>query len=978
MPNLMLPSSTALAMLLCLGILQAQLPGQDEANLVFRSVPEARNYCEVNNVDRIALDFEAVVNLWNPAEHLLFVGYDDGAVYIQLEDEVLASGMDLQLGTLVRVQGYFDHIHYFVRGEEVEIIGPGTPQAAERVEMSKLALGQLWSRRVATRGFVKLVIQNEFSTYLHLQDQGTSFSAQISGTVDRQAAEELANASVEVTGTLDYAMDEYSRPIEFYIRSNPEELPLVVRPAIERERPISLEQLLTTKQIPPDGNKSSFKLHGQVSFLCDAYALIEDNITAVKIDGPFLSHEHLRIGDMVDVTGSLSLLGEKREINPTFIARGASARLQPAGTVDAADVDPARLPVGRVLVSGELLKHAVKDRERHLLLKSGQTLFSAKLKLDEIEFDQLQIGDIRRLTITGAIEPAMPNWGEFTINAGAAPQLQVTERWERIGTNRMIGFGLSALVILLLTIAWGAASRIQIARKTQKLQHLTARLNSSQEAVKEGLLIISNQDVVLSSTNRIKEILDFAPKVDQRNALRQISHRMENAKEFLEFCTACFSNSAANHSQEFQLRNGSRFVSVYSAPVRDEGGMITARLWSFDDITDRKELETSLIQSQKMEAVGRLAGGIAHDFNNLLMAISGNLELAKINPEKPVRQVLEAINGAEMATDRAASLVRHLLGFSKQSGLNLQTTNANVSIKNLYELLVRTLEPSVEIRLALASDLWTTDLDEVQFQQVLLNICLNARDALVEGKGWIRISTRNISNAEGEFVEISISDNGIGMSEEVRSKIFEPFFTTKPTGQGTGLGLAMSYGIIKQHHGSIECESTPGFGAAFTILLQRSQTSTPIETYQSHPNTANPMVVASARVLLGEDSELVRESCATMLTTAGFEVRAVSNGAELLNEFRDDSHYHVAIVDLSMPVFSGRETYRQLRALAPKLPIIICSGHHFDVEEFARATGEAPTAFVQKPFRRAELLGILQEILSRPQNQFASSQEITQ
>jgi PAS domain S-box-containing protein len=273
-----------------------------------------------------------------------------------------------------------------------------------------------------------------------------------------------------------------------------------------------------------------------------------------------------------------------------------------------------------------------------------------------------------------------------------------------------------------------------------------------------------------------------------------------------------------------------RSFQVTVDPVVDQGGAMTGSVVLLADVTQRKAMAEQLRQAQKMEAVGRLAGGIAHDFNNLLTAITANLAmlLARESADDPDRELLQI---TETAAWRAAELTRQLLGFSRQARLWLKPLSLPVCLRESLTILQRTLGPLVEIEMAASPDVWLVQADPNQMNQVLMNLCLNARDAMPTG-GRIVVTLQNreltaeavqsrLEGRPGEFVELQVSDTGQGIAPEVLPRIFDPFFTTKEQGRGTGLGLAMVFGIVKQHQGWIECSSTVGVGTNFTIYLPR-------------------------------------------------------------------------------------------------------------------------------------------------------------
>jgi signal transduction histidine kinase len=282
--------------------------------------------------------------------------------------------------------------------------------------------------------------------------------------------------------------------------------------------------------------------------------------------------------------------------------------------------------------------------------------------------------------------------------------------------------------------------------------------------------------------------------------------------------------------QSAEVQLGDRSFHITLDPVVNERGEVTGTVLLLDDITQRNALAEQLRQAQKMEAVGRLAGGIAHDFNNLLTAITGNLALllARTAADDPSRDMLQM---TENAAWRAAELTRQLLGFSRQARLWLKPLSLPVCLQESMTILQRTLGPLIEVELVSGPDAWLVQADPNQMNQVLMNLCLNSRDAM-PGGGRIVASIQNrvltpeyaqthLEGRPGEFLELSVRDTGEGIPAEILPRIYDPFFTTKEQGRGTGLGLAMVFGIVKQHQGWIECNSTVGVGTCFTIYLPR-------------------------------------------------------------------------------------------------------------------------------------------------------------
>ena len=388
------------------------------------------------------------------------------------------------------------------------------------------------------------------------------------------------------------------------------------------------------------------------------------------------------------------------------------------------------------------------------------------------------------------------------------------------------------------------------------------------------------------------------------------------------------------------------------------------------DITERKALETQLQQSQKMEAVGRLAGGIAHDFNNLLTIISGYTELALSRPHIP-HEVRSDIERIENASGRAAALVRQLLAFSRKQVLQPKILDLNQIVLNLDSLLRRLMDERIEMITRVREDIGKVKADPAQIEQVIMNLVVNARDAMPEG-GRLIVETCNadldtgyavehVSVKAGRYVMLAVSDTGVGMDQQTVAHIFEPFFTTKESGRGTGLGLSTVYGIVKQSGGYIWVYSEPGKGSTFKVYLPRvdevpDDVSTPHSRLHSQPGKETILVV--------EDEVAVRELIHTVLAEKGYDVipaKDPEDAERIAGQLK--SEVHLLLTDVVMPGMSGRELAARISARRQDIRILFMSGYTDNVI----TTGgmlEKGLAFLQKPFSPAALVQKVREVLS--------------
>jgi PAS domain S-box-containing protein len=421
-------------------------------------------------------------------------------------------------------------------------------------------------------------------------------------------------------------------------------------------------------------------------------------------------------------------------------------------------------------------------------------------------------------------------------------------------------------------------------------------------------------------------------------------------------------------------RDGPPFdARVSAAPVRDGGGAVTHHVVSIRDVTEEKREQEHRRHAQKLEAIGTLAGGVAHDFNNILTAINGYASLAAdaLPPEDPVREDLEEIR---QAGARAADLTRQLLAFGRRQVLKAESIDPNGVVSGIQRMLGRLIGADVDLVTDLQPEAWRIRGDRGQIEQVLVNLAVNARDAM-PGGGRLAISTANITISENEarrlpegspgaFVRIRVADTGVGMAPEVLARVFEPFYTTKEQGKGTGLGLATVYGIVRQSHGFVGVASAPGAGSTFDVFLPRDRTLPVVEAPVRSLDTGGR---ASGEVILvAEDEEQVRSLIVAQLSSRGYAVLSAADGREALRiaEQRREP-IDVLLADVVMPRVSGPELAQLLARKHPETAVVFMSGY---AEEAVLRAGSLAhgAAFLAKPFDVGELCLLLRRILQTP------------
>jgi signal transduction histidine kinase/ActR/RegA family two-component response regulator len=375
-------------------------------------------------------------------------------------------------------------------------------------------------------------------------------------------------------------------------------------------------------------------------------------------------------------------------------------------------------------------------------------------------------------------------------------------------------------------------------------------------------------------------------------------------------------------------------------------------------------LEHQLLQAQKLESVGRLAGGVAHDFNNMLGAILGHLELVmdQVDPGLPIHEDLLEI---KKAAQRSADLTRQLLAFAREQTAARQVLDLNATVEGMLKMLQRFIGEHLRLDWTPAPAVWPICFDPSQVDQILANLCINARDA-ISGTGTIRIETANATVDErasaarpgsvpGDYVRLVVADDGCGMSQETLARIFEPFFTTKEVGSGTGLGLATVYGIVQQNHGFIEVQSEPGRGTTFSLHLPRHTGSRGDDALRARAPSVSPTSRGAETILLVEDEPAILRMTTRLLEQQGFEVLGASAPAEAIRKAREHAgDIDLLMTDVVMPEMNGRELAEQLLATCPGLKRLYMSGYTADVIAHHGVLDEG-VHFLQKPFSKAEV-----------------------
>jgi signal transduction histidine kinase/ActR/RegA family two-component response regulator len=524
----------------------------------------------------------------------------------------------------------------------------------------------------------------------------------------------------------------------------------------------------------------------------------------------------------------------------------------------------------------------------------------------------------------------------------------------------------------------------------ENLKHSETLLAKAQHIARLGSWeweVVPNQVTWSDETKRLYGFSEHDHGADMSRALERI-HPEDRASVKLALDEALRTGGPFVCDHRALLPDGTiRFLHGLGEVVLDEKGRAIRMIGTTQDITEAERAEAALRrseeqlrQSQKMEAVGRLAGGVAHDFNNLLTVINcyAAMSLRQMEKDNPLRKYSEEI---QAAAERAASLTGQLLAFSRKQVLQPRVINLNETVSGMEKMLRRLIGEDIELVTLFDPELGHVKADPGQFEQVILNLAVNARDAMPRG-GKVTIQTGNVTLDQktrfrnrdldiGEYVMVAITDTGIGMTDDTKSHLFEPFFTTKGLGRGTGLGLATCYGIICQSDGDIRVYSELNCGTTFKIYLPRVDAPATASTTENDPDI---LPEGNESILIVEDEAAVRRLAASVLRTSGYRVQEARDGIEAFALIQAKQPFDMVITDVIMPKMSGKELHDQIKAIAPRIKVLFMSGYTDDALAHHGVLGPE-LSFLEKPFSPSSLARKVREVLDKSSSRarFATS-----
>ena len=960
--------------LACASALRAgQVPQQKSSLPLLTRVEQIRNLSNDEANLGYPILVRAVVTYFNPAENDLFVQDSTAGIWV----DIGTARPPLQPGQLVEIEGISATPDFApqIDKPKIRILGQGSLPEARRVTYGRMASSQEDSQWVEIEGIVRNVTKGDAQLTLDLAAEGGRLSVVIPG-VHGAVPGCLVDAKVRIQGVCGAAFNTKNQITGVILYSPSLNQLRLVEPApsnafLAPRRPIASLLRFT----PQGASGHRVKVRGVVTFQQPGSALfVKEENDGLQVRT--LATTSIRTGDLVEVVG-FPAVGEYSAVlrDAVFRRIGAGPTPVPVSVTAGQALDGSH-DADFVRIQARLLD--ATPGPNTLNMESGNILFLAQVE-DPVPAKSLQAlvpGSLLQLTgicILQADEDHNPQ--SFRILVRSMNDVAVIQPPPWGDIKRMLRIIAVLATLALATTLWAFLLKRQVAEKTDSIRDSLEREASARERYQElfenanDMVFTCDLDGHFTSLNKAgrRMVGCDLPDVLKMNLTQILAPEYSAlAREMLQGASE---EGPRTYEVEIVTRKNGRLRVDLGTTLIQRDGKPPEVQGIGRDITRHRRLEEQLRHAQKMEAAGRLAGGVAHDFNNLLTVISGfgQLVLGRLESTDPKYPHLAEIL---KAADRGATLTRQLLAFSRQQVLQPQVLDLNVTLTNIDRMLRHLIGEDVELSIVPGPALGRVKADPGEIDQVILNLAVNARDAMPHG-GRLTLQTENVNLDEaraaghypirpGQYVLLTVSDTGCGMDAETQKHIFEPFFTTKEQGKGTGLGLATVHGIVHQSGGYIYVYSELGNGSCFKIYLPRvDQVAEPAKSRQAIEHHAR----GTETILVVEDEAMVRDLTLEVLKESGYTVISAERPDDALRICaQNPAPIDLLLTDVVMPGMSGLELAERLKPERPKMKVLYVSGYTADAVA-RRGMSDPKTAFLQKPFAPGALVRKVREVL---------------
>ncbi|MGA2244642.1 MAG: PAS domain S-box protein [Verrucomicrobiota bacterium] len=935
---------------------------------------------------RHAVRANGVLTFYDPAYSLYFLQDESGGIYLDLS--YAKQEGDLQAGERVEVIGLTGAGRYspVIAAQSIRVTGPASMPKPDSVTPGMMINGSKDAQWVSLSGIVHTQTLVEDHYFLSLGTGDSTITVILPDAQHQPAPRDFVGCLVVVEGVCSVLASDQHRVLDSSIN-----VPSWKQVELEEASSADLSSL-PVRQIaglfavhPGSTIQNRSRVQGTVT-LCKPSGdfFMQDETGGICVSP--VSSNALVPGMTVDAVGFSALPGGLPTLQDAAVGWLSSKSNSLPKPIQLDPAAPVNENLQGVLVQfrGRVLRDSIRASEQILTLAVGEWITDAVLPIGKEPAQVANFAPETVVELTGifVIRPAKgKSPASFYILLGSGKDVRVVTRpswW----TRGHVCYVLATLgAVLLLALAWIGLLRKEVRDHTAKLraeieerkhaEQSRARLATAVEQSAEAIVVTDAQAVIQYVNPAFERVTGYT----RAESAGQNPRLLKSGRHGPELYKSMWARLTEGKAWSGQLTNRRKNGSLYDSecsitPVHGQEGKIINFVAVSRDVTYQRSIEEQLRQSQKLEAIGTLAGGVAHDFNNILSSLLMQTDVIGMIDPLPA-EVREGLQQIAADTRRAADLTRQLLLFSRRQVMQPRLLNLNDLVINLAKMLQRIIREDVHLHLHLHTTALLTRGDPGMLEQVLMNLAVNARDAM-PGGGELQVATTetmvdedaaqlNPDASPGRYVGFSVGDTGSGIPPEVLPKIFEPFFTTKGVGKGTGLGLATVFGIVKQHQGWVKVDNRPGEGVTFQIFLPASMV-TEMEPAQA---VAKPKPRGgSETILLVEDEEAVRKSTRKLLERYGYQVLEAPNGIEALKCWEEnDKAVSLLLTDLVMPAgVSGQELARQLVARQPELKVIYASGYSVDIagRDFQLRQGEA---FVQKPCPTVQLMETVRKCL---------------
>jgi PAS domain S-box-containing protein len=973
-PRWLLTLCLLLSGLACASALRAgQVPQQKSSLPLLTRVEQIRNLSNDEANLGYPILVRAVVTYFNPAENDLFIQDPTAGIWVNIG----TAKPPLQPGQLVEVEGISGAPDFApqIDKPKIRILGQGALPEARQVTYGRMASSQEDSQWVEIEGIVRNVTKGDVGLTLDLSAEGGRLSVKIPDFASAVPGF-LVDAKVRIQGVCGAAFNSKNQITGVFLYSPSLNQLRIVEPApsnafLAPRRPVASLLRFT----PQGASGHRVKVRGVVTFQQPGSALfIKEENDGLQVRT--LATTSIRTGDLVEVVG-FPAVGEYSAVlrDAVFRRIGAGPTPVPVAVTAGQALDGSH-DADFVRIQARLLD--ATPGPNTLNMESGNILFLAQVE-DPVPAKSLEAlvpGSLLQLTgicILQADEDHNPR--SFRILVRSMNDVAVIQPPPWGDIKRMLRIIAMLAAVALATTLWAFLLKRQVAEKTDSIRDSLEREASARERYQElfenanDMVFTSDLDGHFTSLNKAgrRMVGCDLPDVLRMNLAQILAPEYSAlAREMLQDASE---EGPRTYEVEIVTRKDGRLRVDLGTTLIERAGKPPEVQGIGRDITRHRRLEDQLRHAQKMEAAGRLAGGVAHDFNNLLTVISGfgQLVLGRLESTDPKYPHLSEIL---KAADRGATLTRQLLAFSRQQVLQPQVLDLNVTLANIDRMLRHLIGEDVELSIVPGPALGRVKADPGEIDQVILNLAVNARDAMPHG-GRLILQTENVNLDEaraaghypirpGQYVLLTVNDTGCGMDAETQKHIFEPFFTTKEQGKGTGLGLATVHGIVHQSGGYIYVYSELGNGSCFKIYLPRvDQVAEPAKSRQAIEHHAR----GTETILVVEDEAMVRDLTLEVLKESGYTVIAAERPDDALRICaQNPAPIDLLLTDVVMPGMSGLELAERLKPERPTMKVLYVSGYTADAVA-RRGMSDPKTAFLQKPFAPGALVRKVREVL---------------